>query len=86
MLDALGRRAGTAQGDPGEGPLAERLQLLHQMLGRLLAGGCGREAEAIAGGMAAAARLLQGGPLVQRMAAWALEACQDAPEVRMRYS
>ena len=75
------RRAG-AEGGPGEGPLAERLLLLHQMLGRLLAGGCAREAEAVAGGMAAAARLLQGRPLVRRMAAWALEACQDAPEVR----
>lgn len=77
-----GRCAGAAHGNPGEEALAERLQLMHQMLGRLLAGGCAREAEAVAGGMAAAARLLQGRPLVRRMAAWALEACQDAHEVR----
>ena len=70
--------------DSGEQALAERLQLLHQMLLRLLAAGCAREAEAVAGSMAAAARLLQGlGDMTQRMSAWTLEACEEAPEVRM---
>ncbi|KAK9840796.1 hypothetical protein WJX81_005265 [Elliptochloris bilobata] len=63
-----------------EAALATPLQLLHQMLLRLLAGGCQREAEAIAGGMAAAARLLPRG-LQQRMSTWAPVACQEAPQV-----
>lgn len=65
--------------------MTRQLQLLHQILLRLLAGGCQREAEAMAGGLAAAACLLPAA-MTRLMSDWALEACQEAPEVLLSLS